>query len=211
MEPSNTYFERMCYNQGFAHIAGVDEVGRGCLAGPVVAAACILPEGYFDAAIKDSKLLSLRQRETIFSTLVKAQVIYGIGIVANTEIDKINILQATYLAMQLAIINLAIVPDYVLIDGNQLPSISIPHRGIIKGDQKSLSIAAASIIAKVTRDNLMQEYGKIYPMYDFAENKGYPTRKHIEGLDRYGPCAIHRLSYKPVATRNVPCKNKGQL
>lgn len=204
MEPSNTYFERMCYNRGFTHIAGVDEVGRGCIAGPVVAAACILPKGYFDPAIKDSKLLSTKQREFVFNTLVKAQVIYGIGIVSNIEIDKINILQATYLAMQLAIIDLAIVPDYILIDGNQLPTISIPHRGIVKGDQKSVSIAAASIIAKVTRDNLMQEYDTIHPMYDLAENKGYPTRRHIEGLDQYGPCAIHRLSYKPVAVRNAP-------
>src|SRR5258708_336856 len=146
MELSNTYFENMCYNQGFYHIAGVDEVGRGCLAGPVISAACILPQGYFDAAIKDSKLLSAKQREIIFSTLVKAQVIYGIGIISNAEIDEINILQATYLAMQLAIMDLTIVPDYVLIDGNQLPTISIPHRGIVKGDQKSLSIAAASII-----------------------------------------------------------------
>lgn len=205
MERNNTYFERMCYQKGFFHIAGVDEVGRGCLAGPVIAAACILPKGYFDAAIKDSKALSADQREAAFNALIKAQAIYGIGIVSNIEIDKINILQATHLAMRIAITNLAIVPDYILIDGNQLPSISISHRGIIKGDQKSLSIAAASIIAKVTRDNLMQEYDKIYPMYYFAENKGYPTKKHIMGLDQFGPCAIHRLSYKPVTIRNSSC------
>lgn len=203
MEPSNTYFERMCYNEGFTNVAGVDEVGRGCIAGPVVVAACILPKGYFDSAIKDSKVLSPQQREVVLSALVKAQVSYGIGIVSNTEIDKINILQATHLAMQFAINNLAVIPDFVLIDGNQLPNISTPHRGIVKGDQKSLSIAAASIIAKVTRDNLMREYDEIYPMYYFAENKGYPTRKHIEALDRYGPCAIHRVSYKPVAVRNA--------
>lgn len=206
MEPSNTYYERMCYNQGFSYIAGVDEVGRGCIAGPVVAAACVLPRGYFDAAIKDSKMLSSQQREAVFSTLLKPHVSYGLGIVSNAEIDRINILQATLLAMQLAINNLSVVPDYVLIDGNQLPTIFIPHQGIVKGDQKSLSIAAASIIAKVTRDNLMKEYDLIYPMYNFAENKGYPTQKHIEGLDQHGPCAIHRLSYKPVAMRNTPYK-----
>ena len=208
----------MCYQQGFFHIAGVDEVGRGCLAGPVIAAACILPKGYFDSAIKDSKALTAGQREAAFNALIKAQAIYAIGIVSNIEIDKINILQATYHAMQSAIANLAIVPDYILIDGNQLPNILIPHRGIIKGDQKSVSIAAASIIAKVTRDNLMQEYDKIYPMYYFAENKGYPTKKHIMGLDQFGPCAIHRLSYKPVTIRNSSCthikqptENVGQL
>lgn len=207
MEPTNTYFERMCYQKGFFHIAGVDEVGRGCLAGPVIAAACILPKGYFDIAIKDSKALSADERVAAFNALVKAQAIYGIGIVSNIEIDKINILQATHLAMRIAINNLAIVPDYILIDGNQLPSISIPYKGIIKGDQKSLSIAAASIIAKVTRDNLMKKYDKIYPMYYFAENKGYPTKKHILGLDQFGPCAIHRLSYKPVRVRNNPCSH----
>lgn len=207
MEQSNTYFERMCYNQGFIHIAGVDEVGRGCIAGPVVAAACILPKGYYDTSIKDSKMLSHQQREAVFSTLVKEpKISYGIGIVSNTDIDKINILKATHLAMQLAINNLAMFPDYVLIDGNQLPTIFLPHRGIIKGDQKSLSIAAASIIAKVTRDNLMRKYHELYPMYHLEENKGYPTRKHLEGLDRYGPCAIHRLSYKPVAIRNIRCR-----
>lgn len=206
MEQSNTYFERMCYNQGFIHIAGVDEVGRGCIAGPVVAAACILPKGYYDTSIKDSKMLSHQQREAVFSTLVKEpKIIYGIGIVSNTDIDRINILKATHLAMQFAINNLTMSPDYVLIDGNQLPTIFLPHRGIIKGDQKSLSIAAASIIAKVTRDNLMREYNELYPMYHLEENKGYPTRKHLEGLDRYGPCPIHRLSYKPVAIRNIRC------
>lgn len=207
MEQSNTYFERMCYNQGFIHIAGVDEVGRGCIAGPVVAAACILPKDYYDASIKDSKILSHQQREAVFSTLVKEpKISYGIGIVSNIDIDRINILKATHLAMQLAINNLSVFPDYVLIDGNQLPTIFVPHRGIIKGDQKSLSIAAASIIAKVTRDNLMREYHELYPMYYLEKNKGYPTRKHLEGLDRYGPCAIHRLSYKPVAIRNIPCR-----
>lgn len=206
MEQSNTYFERMCYNQGFIHIAGVDEAGRGCIAGPVVAAACILPKGYYDTSIKDSKMLSHQQREAVFSTLVKEpKIIYGIGIVSNTDIDRINILKATHLAMQFAINNLTMSPDYVLIDGNQLPTIFLPHRGIIKGDQKSLSIAAASIIAKVTRDNLMREYNELYPMYHLEENKGYPTRKHLEGLDRYGPCPIHRLSYKPVAIRNIRC------
>lgn len=206
MEQSNTYFERMCYNQGFIHIAGVDEVGRGCIAGPVVAAACILPKGYYDTSIKDSKMLSHQQREAVFSTLVKEpKISYGIGIVSNTDIDRINILKATHLAMQFAINNLTMSPDYVLIDGNQLPTIFLPHRGIIKGDQKSLSIAAASIIAKVTRDNLMREYNELYPMYHLEENKGYPTRKHLEGLDRYGPCPIHRLSYKPVAIRNIRC------
>lgn len=207
MEQSNTYFERMCYNEGFIHIAGVDEVGRGCIAGPVVAAACILPKGYYDTSIKDSKMLSPQQRDAVYSILVKEpKVSYGIGIVSNRDIDRINILKATLLAMQLAINNLPISPDYILIDGNQLPTISVPHRGIIKGDQKSLSIAAASVIAKVTRDNLMREYDELYPMYHLIENKGYPTRKHIEGLDRYGPCAIHRLTYKPVATRNIHCK-----
>lgn len=206
MEPSNTYFERICYNQGFIHIAGVDEVGRGCIAGPVVAAACILPKGYYDASIKDSKMLSHQQREAVFSTLIKEpKISYGIGIVSNTDIDRINILKATHLAMHFAINNLTMFPDYVLIDGNQLPTIFLPHKGIIKGDQKSLSIAAASIIAKVTRDNLMTEYNELYPMYHLEENKGYPTRKHLEGLDRYGPCPIHRLSYKPVAIRNIRC------
>ena len=178
-----------------AYVAGIDEAGRGPLAGPVVAAAVILPKDIFLPFLNDSKKVTEKRRDVLFDEIKQNAIAYGIGIASNTLIDEINILQATYEAMREAINELEKTPDVLLVDAVHIPDINIKQVGIIKVDAKSVNIAAASILAKVTRDRLMAEYDKIYPEYGFASNKGYGTATHIAALKEIGPCAIHRKSF----------------
>ena len=175
-----------------SYICGIDEVGRGPLAGPVVAGAVILPKDHTILYLNDSKKLSEKKRELLYDEIMEHAVATGIGMVGPARIDEINILQATYEAMRMAIENLQVKPDVLLNDAVTIPEVEIPQVPIIKGDAKSISIAAASIIAKVTRDRLMKEYDQVIPGYDFAGNKGYGTKAHLEGLRRLGPSPIHR-------------------
>ena len=176
-------------------ICGIDEVGRGPFAGPVVAGAVILPKDHPILYLNDSKKLSEKKREELYEVILKEAVATGIGMASPARIDEINILQATYEAMRMAISNLSVQPDLLLNDAVTIPAIEIMQIPIIKGDAKSVSIAAASILAKVTRDRLMVEYEKVFPGYDFASNKGYGTKAHIEGLKKFGPTPIHRMSF----------------
>ena len=176
-------------------ICGIDEVGRGPFAGPVVAGAVILPKDHPILYLNDSKKLSEKKREELYEVILKEAVATGIGMASPARIDEINILQATYGAMRMAISNLSVQPDLLLNDAVTIPEIEIMQIPIIKGDAKSVSIAAASILAKVTRDRLMVEYEKVFPGYDFASNKGYGTKAHIEGLKKLGPTPIHRMSF----------------
>jgi len=178
-----------------AYVAGIDEAGRGPLAGPVVAAAVILPKDIFLPFLNDSKKVTEKRRDVLFDEIKQNAIAYGIGIASNTLIDEINILQATYEAMREAINALEKTPDVLLVDAVHIPDINIKQVGIVKGDAKSVNIAAASILAKVTRDRIMAEYDKIYPEYGFASNKGYGTATHIAALKEIGPCAIHRKSF----------------
>ena len=179
----------------YAHICGIDEVGRGPLAGPVVAGAVILPKDCDILYINDSKKLSEKKREELYDVIMDRAVAVGLGYSTPERIDEINILQATYEAMREAIANLETVPDLLLNDAVTIPQVSIRQIPIIKGDAKSISIGAASIVAKVTRDRLMVQYDEIYPEYGFASNKGYGARSHIEALKKHGPCPIHRKSF----------------
>ncbi|MBD5544279.1 MAG: ribonuclease HII [Lachnospiraceae bacterium] len=179
----------------YSYICGIDEVGRGPLAGPVVAGAVILPKDTDILYINDSKKLSEKKREELYEVIMEKAVATGIGYASPERIDEINILQATYEAMREAIQNLAVVPDILLNDAVTIPKVDIPQIPIIKGDAKSISIGAASIIAKVTRDRLMVEYDKLMPEYGFASNKGYGAKAHIEALRAYGPTPIHRKSF----------------
>lgn len=190
-------YENNLYNEGITLIAGVDEVGRGPLIGPVVACACILPVNFYHKDIKDSKKLSEKKREEMYKIIKENAISIGLGIVSEKVIDEVNIYEATKIAMKEAIKNLNITPEHVLIDAMKL-ELNISSTSIIKGDAKSESIAAASIIAKVTRDHMLGEMDKEYPMYDLKNNKGYGTKKHLEALQTYGPCKYHRVSYSPV-------------
>lgn len=178
-----------------SYICGIDEVGRGPLAGPVVAGAVILPKNNSILYLNDSKKLSEKKREALYDEIMEHAVAVGIGMVSPARIDEINILQATYEAMRAAVKNLSVEPDLLLNDAVTIPEVSIPQVPIIKGDAKSVSIAAASIVAKVTRDRLMKEYDAVIPGYDFAQNKGYGTKAHIEGLKKLGPSPIHRMTF----------------
>lgn len=178
-----------------AYICGIDEAGRGPLAGPVVAAACILPKDCSLLYINDSKQLSAAKREELFDRIREAAVAYGVGIVGPQRIDEINILQATYEAMRMAISELSVTPDLLLNDAVTIPQVSIRQVPIIKGDAKSISIGAASILAKVTRDRLMVEYDRLMPEYGFAGHKGYGAKTHIEAIKKYGPSPIHRMTF----------------
>ncbi|MGB3160233.1 MAG: ribonuclease HII [Carnobacterium sp.] len=189
--------EETIWANGLSFIAGIDEVGRGPLAGPVVAAAVILPKDFQILGINDSKQLSSEKREAFYLDIEKHALGIGIGIKNQDVIDDVNIYQATKLAMLEAIQNLPLAPDYLLIDAMTLPT-TIPQDSLIKGDSKSLSIAAASIIAKVTRDRIMNEYDLLYPGYGFSKNSGYGTKIHLEGLEKIGVCPIHRHSFAPV-------------
>ena len=177
------------------HIGGIDEVGRGPLAGPVVAACVILPKDCKMLYINDSKQLSEKKREELYDQILDNAVSVGIGVVSHEVIDEINILQATYRAMREAVDMMEVKPDQILVDAVHIPGITIPQRGIIKGDAKSISIAAASIIAKVTRDRMMVEMDERYPGYGFAGNKGYGSAEHIQAIREKGPCEIHRRSF----------------
>lgn len=190
-------FEHEAFQQGFGRIAGVDEAGRGPLAGPIVAAAVILSRPVF--GLNDSKMLSHEQREVLYQELHCGQHVVGVGIISHEEIDRMGIQQANYLAMAKAIEALHLTPDYLLVDGFRLPGVAQPALRIVKGDQRSLSIAAASIVAKVTRDRIMLELAERYPHYGFERHKGYYTQEHLEALERHGPCAIHRRSFAPIA------------
>ena len=189
--------ERKLSNSGYSLIAGVDEAGRGPLAGPVVASACILKTFDFSCEINDSKQLSHKKREKAYREIFKKAIV-GIGIIGEKMIDEINIYQATLRAMEMAIRNLDIPPDYVIVDGRMKIVTKCPVKCIVKGDCKSMSIAAASIIAKVTRDRIMEKYHKVYPQYGFLRHKGYPTKAHKEALNLHGPPPIHRRSFRPV-------------
>ena len=191
------YYERLAYQEGANFIAGVDEVGRGPLAGPVVAAAVILPKNIEDLGFDDSKKLSASKREEIYRLIQEKAIAIGIGIVDADIIDQVNIYQASRLAMQQAVSELKIQPDYLLIDAMKI-DVNTPQIGIIKGDAKSISIAAASIVAKQVRDQMMQEFDELYPGYDFSNNAGYGTPKHLEGLKTKGICPIHRKTFAPI-------------
>lgn len=199
MEQERTYklqeFERRYAAEGYEYICGIDEVGRGPLAGPVVAGAVILPKDCRILYLNDSKQLSEKKREELYEIIMEQAVATGLGFISPERIDEINILQATYEAMRQAIQNLSVRPDILLNDAVTIPKVDIRQIPIIKGDAKSISIAAASIIAKVTRDRLMVEYDKEYPEYGFAGNKGYGAAAHIEALKKIGPTPIHRRSF----------------
>ena len=194
----NLKYEKELYNKGYSLIAGVDEVGRGPLVGPVVAAAVILPKNYKLEGLTDSKKLSEAKRNYFDEIIKRDAISYGIGVVDNDIIDEVNIYEATKLAMKQAISNLKVKPDYVLTDAMKL-DIDIDFKPLIKGDLRSLSISAASVIAKVYRDNLMYLLDKKYPYYNFKNNKGYPTKDHIEAIEKYGIIKEHRVSYLPVS------------
>ena len=188
-------FDRDIRLRGYSVIAGIDEVGRGPLAGPVMAAAVILPAEWSMNGINDSKKLSEKQRNYFYEEIKDSSISIGTGCVSEEIIDRINILQSTYLAMKEAILHLDFKPDCLVIDAVRIPDCEIIQVPIIKGDSKSLSIAAASIVAKVTRDRLMYEYDKKYPQYGFAKHKGYGTKDHYKALNHFGPCPIHRKSF----------------
>ena len=193
------YFEGEARKQGFKYIAGVDEAGRGPLAGPVVAAAVILPYGVTIPGVDDSKKLTHKQRLELREKVRFEAISVGVGVATSEEIDRFNILQATFMAMKRAIDTLKVRPDYVLIDGNQLiPGLNIPQQAIPKGDQLSVSISAASIIAKVERDAIMEKYHEQFPQYNFRSNKGYGTAEHRNAIKEYGCCSIHRKTFKGV-------------
>lgn len=189
------YFERIIKGSNYKFIAGLDEVGRGALAGPVVACAAILPGNFSVKGINDSKKLTEKDREILYEEIISSEVIYGIGIVNNNVIDKINILQATFEAMLQAIDKLSTKPDYLLIDGNQKLRTAIPQQTVVSGDSLSLSIAVASILAKVTRDRIMKNYQLEFPEYFFEQHKGYATKAHIQAISEHGITPIHRVTF----------------
>jgi len=190
-------YEKELYKAGYQTIAGIDEVGRGPLAGPVVAAAVILPPECKIKGLNDSKKIPKKKHQEIYQAVLDKALAVGVGLMNNEIIDQVNIYEATKLAMKEALSKLSLKPDYLLIDAMKL-DIDIPQESIIKGDANSLSIAAASIVAKVTRDKLMADYDKEYPGYDFAQNAGYGTKSHLQGLERHGVTPIHRKTFEPV-------------
>lgn len=192
------YFESYYSKKGYNCIAGVDEAGRGPLAGPVVAAAVILPEGYLLDSIKDSKKISEKKREEMYHHIFDIAVAVGVGIVHERQIEQINILNAAIHAMQMAIDNLDPTPDFLLIDGNAPIKSMIPQKTIVQGDSKSISISAASIIAKVTRDSIMYQYHRTYPFFNFKSHKGYGTKEHLEAIKKHGITKIHRRTFAPI-------------
>lgn len=188
-------FEKEALAKGYKSVCGVDEAGRGPLAGPVCAAAVILPEGVVIDGVNDSKKLSEKKRESLFDVIREQALSYSIAYATVDEIEEINILNATMLAMRRAIDGLEIKADYAMIDGNKIPPIDIDAECIVKGDAKSMSIACASILAKVSRDRLLYKYAEEYPMYGFDKHKGYGTKVHREAILKYGPCPYHRKSF----------------
>lgn len=188
-------YEDAAKGDGYSAVCGIDEAGRGPLAGPVFAAAVILPEHLAIDGLNDSKKLSPKKREELYDVIVGSALAYGVGFATEQEIDEINILQATFLAMERAFGGLGVRPDCALVDGNRMPHLGVDTRLIVKGDSLSASIAAASILAKVTRDRLMCEIDGIYPGYGFAQHKGYGTAQHFEALRELGPCPVHRRTF----------------
>ncbi len=188
-------YEKEAVSKGYKAVCGVDEAGRGPLAGPVCAAAVILPENTIIEGVNDSKKLSEKKREALFDVIKEQALSYSIAFASVEEIEEINILNATMLAMKRAVEGLDVKADYAMIDGNRLPDLSIDSEFIIKGDAKSMSIACASILAKVSRDRLLYKYAEEYPEYLFDKHKGYGTKAHVEAIKKYGPCPYHRLSF----------------
>ena len=188
-------YEKETQKQGYQLTCGIDEAGRGPLAGPVFAAAVILPAGCNIEGLNDSKKLTPKKREVLFDKICEQAVSYGIAMATEQEIDEVNILQATFLAMRRAVAALDPKPDFALVDGNQDPNLEIPLSTVVKGDATSASIAAASILAKVSRDRLMEKIDRMFPEYQFAKHKGYGTALHREMLLKYGPCPVHRRSF----------------
>ena len=188
-------YEKLYKAKGYKFICGIDEAGRGPLSGPVVAAACILPEDLIIPELNDSKKITEKKREKLFDVIKESAISYGIGMASPAEIDEINILNATMLAMHRALDALDVKADFALIDGNIARGFSIPTKTIIKGDSISASISAASILAKVTRDRICLEDAEKYPEYNFAKHKGYSTKEHMDAVRKYGPCEIHRKSF----------------
>jgi len=194
---NNREYEEQLNQEGITYIAGVDEVGRGPLVGPVVAACVVLPHGYVLEGLTDSKKLSIKKRDEFFDIITKDALGIGVGVIGEDIIDEINILEATKLAMKTAIDNCKCKIEHILIDAVKL-DVEIPITPIIKGDYKSYTIAAASVIAKVTRDRMLDELHEKYPMYNFKKNKGYPTKEHMEAINKYGIIKEHRKSFGPV-------------
>jgi len=192
-------FEREAGAQGFHRVAGIDEAGRGPLAGPIVAAAVILASPV--TGINDSKQLTYEEREAFYECLVRGDHTIGTAIIDATDIDRNGIQQANYSAMAMAATQLSPAADFLLIDGFTVPGLAQPQRRLVKGDCRSQSIAAASVVAKVTRDRMMMTYDNLYPVYGFARHKGYGTRAHLEAIEKYGPCPIHRMSFAPLSRR----------
>lgn len=188
-------YENEAYKDGFEIVCGVDEAGRGPLAGPVYAAAVILPKGHIVEGVNDSKKISEKKRDLLYDKIIDECIAYSIGIATEKEIDEINILQATFLAMRRAVEGLSVKADIALIDGNKTPGLDIEQRAVVKGDAKSANIAAASIIAKVSRDRYMLEMAEKYPQYQFEKHKGYGTKLHYEMLEKYGISPIHRITF----------------
>ena len=188
-------YEHNAYLRGFTAVCGIDEAGRGPLAGPVCAAAVLLPEGVVIDGLNDSKKLSEKKRDLLFPVIQENALAFGIGFADEKEIDEINILHATFLAMRRAFDAMQRRCDYVLVDGNRMPPMPVPGETVVKGDAKSPSIAAASILAKVSRDRVMLEYAKQYPEYQFEKHKGYGTKAHVEALHAFGPSPIHRRTF----------------
>ncbi len=195
-------YENLYHSEGFDIVCGVDEAGRGPLAGPVFAAAVILPDGLEDIGLNDSKKLSEKKRDALFDIIKEKAISYSIASASEKEIDEINILNATFLAMKRAVEGLKIKPDIALIDGNRKPNTGIKEETIIKGDAKSISIAAASILAKVSRDRYMLELDSQYPEYQFAKHKGYPTALHYEMIKKYGVSPVHRVTFLKTLDRH---------
>lgn len=189
------YYEKEAAARGFHAVCGIDEAGRGPLAGPVYAAAVILPPDCVIEGLNDSKKLTEARREQLFDVILEKAVACGIGCADEKEIDTLNILQATYLAMRRAVEALPVPCDYAMVDGNRMPPLDVPGETIVKGDAKSASIAAASVLAKVSRDRVMRQYHEQYPAYGFDGHKGYGTRAHYAALEAYGPCPIHRMTF----------------
>ena len=209
-EIDNLEYEKVAYSKGYKYIGGVDEVGRGPLIGPVVTSCVILPINYHLEGLTDSKKLTEKKREKFYDIIIKDALSVGIGIVYEDKIDEVNIYEATKLAMYDAIKKCDIKPDYILIDAMKLDKLDVPSVSIIKGDLKSISISAASVIAKVTRDRMMYELDKKYPMYKFSKNKGYPTKDHIEAIEKYGVLKEHRKTFNPVTKyKDYPFNKKG--
>uniref|UniRef100_A0A7C5Z7N1 Ribonuclease HII n=1 Tax=Caldicellulosiruptor owensensis TaxID=55205 RepID=A0A7C5Z7N1_9FIRM len=197
LSEDENYFEieEKLLNEGYRFICGVDEAGRGPLAGPVFAAAVVMDRERIIEGVRDSKKLTPKKREKLFEEIIKESIAYSVAMVDSKIIDEININNATFLVMKNAIENLKIEPDIVLVDGYEIPNLNFNQRAIIKGDRKSYSIACASILAKVSRDRYIVEISSKYPLYKFEKHKGYGTKEHIEILQKYGPCEIHRISF----------------